>query len=269
MNLSALKTPGVYINEVNAFPPSVAQVATVPAFIGYTAINSGEIAKVNSFVEFEQIFGTAPEPKNVSVVLDDLLNPHQDTAVEESIFKLYNSLKLFYANGGGVCYIASVGTYKNEDGSTNTLNKDAFLDGLSNLNQIDEPTIIAMPDAVGLTADALASLQQSVLLQCATLKDRFAILDVQEQKHAIKSKMDYSIEQFRDKIGSDDLKYGAAYYPHLICNFDTPIRFKNIQWSIVSGGSGFASVLASGFSHLEIGRACITSTIFRVKNNSR
>ena len=31
------KTPGVYIEEVVKFPPSVAQVATaIPAFIGYT-----------------------------------------------------------------------------------------------------------------------------------------------------------------------------------------------------------------------------------------
>ena len=35
--LSQMKTPGVYIAEKNAFPPSVVEVATaVPAFIGYT-----------------------------------------------------------------------------------------------------------------------------------------------------------------------------------------------------------------------------------------
>jgi uncharacterized protein len=32
-----LMTPGVYIEEVNAFPGSVVEVATaIPAFIGYT-----------------------------------------------------------------------------------------------------------------------------------------------------------------------------------------------------------------------------------------
>ncbi|MFC3362471.1 hypothetical protein ACFOG5_04690 [Pedobacter fastidiosus] len=31
------KTPGVYINEINNFPPSIATVETaIPAFIGYT-----------------------------------------------------------------------------------------------------------------------------------------------------------------------------------------------------------------------------------------
>jgi len=32
------KTPGVYVEEIAKFPPSVAQVETaIPAFIGYTA----------------------------------------------------------------------------------------------------------------------------------------------------------------------------------------------------------------------------------------
>jgi hypothetical protein len=35
--VSTISTPGVYINDVNAFPHSVVPVATaVPAFIGYT-----------------------------------------------------------------------------------------------------------------------------------------------------------------------------------------------------------------------------------------
>ena len=37
INESAIKTPGVYVNEIPSFPPSIAQVATaIPAFIGYT-----------------------------------------------------------------------------------------------------------------------------------------------------------------------------------------------------------------------------------------
>ncbi len=37
LNLSTLKTPGVYIDEVSLLPPSVVGVGTsIPAFIGYT-----------------------------------------------------------------------------------------------------------------------------------------------------------------------------------------------------------------------------------------
>ena len=60
---SSYKTPGVYVEEVSKFPPSVAPVATaIPAFIGYTkkAEKNGESlvnkpTRIGSFVEFENI----------------------------------------------------------------------------------------------------------------------------------------------------------------------------------------------------------------------
>lgn len=58
MNVSSLKTPGVYINEIDAFPPSVAQVATaVPAFVGFTQKGPTVPTRITSFMEFEQLFG--------------------------------------------------------------------------------------------------------------------------------------------------------------------------------------------------------------------
>ena len=55
------KTPGVYVEEISVFPPSVAAVETaIPAFIGYTekAIKDGEDLKlkptrITSLKEFE------------------------------------------------------------------------------------------------------------------------------------------------------------------------------------------------------------------------
>ena len=243
MNLSALKTPGAYISEVNAFPPSVAQASTIPAFVGYTAINPGEPVKISSFVEFEQMFGGAPEPQNVEIVLDDMLNPTDASVIEESAFKLYNSLKLFYSNGGGACYIISVGSYKKQN---NTIRSHSILDfqyGLSMLEKMDEPTLIVIPDAIELDIDDLAKLQQDVLAQCGELQDRFAILDVKELTHVTKSKRDWSIEQFRDKIGTRNLKYGAAYYPYLLCNFPFNIRFSDIKWTTTAGGEDLNDVL--------------------------
>src|SRR5690242_973623 len=107
MNVSSLKTPGVYINEIDAFPPSIAQVATaVPAFVGYTEKGPVVPVRITSFMEFEQIFGGAPSPDNLTINLGtDTYN------VAESKFKLYNSLRLFYLNGGGVCYIVSLGKF--------------------------------------------------------------------------------------------------------------------------------------------------------------
>src|SRR5690606_8163930 len=112
MNISSIKTPGVYINEIDAFPPSVAQVATaVPAFVGYTAKGPTVPTRITSFMEFEELFGGAPQPASVAVELDANLMPTNNTTVTESKYKLYNSLRLFYSNGGGICYIVSIGSY--------------------------------------------------------------------------------------------------------------------------------------------------------------
>ena len=62
---STYKTPGVYVEEISKFPPSVAQVDTaVPAFIGYTefAIKNGEDltnkpTKIYSLTEYELYYG--------------------------------------------------------------------------------------------------------------------------------------------------------------------------------------------------------------------
>ena len=60
------KTPGVYVEEIPKFPPSVAPVDTaIPAFIGYTEKAIDEVAddlllkpkRIESLVEFEQYFG--------------------------------------------------------------------------------------------------------------------------------------------------------------------------------------------------------------------
>lgn len=66
--MCAMKTPGVYVVEKNAFPNSVVEVATaVPAFIGYTqkALNkanslTGLAWRITSLTEYEIYFGIAP-----------------------------------------------------------------------------------------------------------------------------------------------------------------------------------------------------------------
>jgi phage tail sheath protein FI len=146
MNVSSLKTPGVYINEIDAFPPSVAQVATaVPAFVGYTEKGPLVPTRITSFMEFEQTFGIAPSPLSIEVELDANNLPTDNCKVTESKYKLYNSLRLFYGNGGGVCYIVSIGDY------TAAITSDTdFVDGLDLLRKFDEPTLLLFPDAINL-----------------------------------------------------------------------------------------------------------------------
>jgi phage tail sheath protein FI len=55
------KTPGVYVEEIAKFPPSVAQVETaIPAFIGYTEKGpKNEPTRISSMLEYETLFGKA------------------------------------------------------------------------------------------------------------------------------------------------------------------------------------------------------------------
>lgn len=235
MNISSIKTPGVYINEIDAFPPSVAQVATaVPAFVGFTenAPTPNITTRVSSFLEFQQLYGGAPQPTGITVDLDANSMPTDNCTVAESKFKLYNSLQLFYANGGGECYIQSIGLYKDApafDAGT----KAKFIAGIAALEKYDEPTLLLFPDAVNLAFTDLGEVQKQALIQCQKLMDRFVIMDVKydKAKTPIADNLD-----FRESIGTNNLKYGAAYYPYLTCNFPQAFRLSDINTALASSG---------------------------------
>lgn len=82
---TTMKTPGVYIQELDAFGNAVVPVPTaVPAFIGYTAQTSfngksllNKAVKVTSLAEFLQIFGNTP-PKTKYSLKSDLLPERED-----------------------------------------------------------------------------------------------------------------------------------------------------------------------------------------------
>ena len=106
------KSPGVYIEEIPKFPPSIAPVETaIPAFIGYTEkadkLSPGDLinipTKIGSISEYEAYFGEGANPEVDNVTLDDGKN--FKSATVSNVFYMYDSLRLFYANGGGDCYI--------------------------------------------------------------------------------------------------------------------------------------------------------------------
>jgi uncharacterized protein len=230
MNISSLKTPGVYINEIDAFPPSVAQVATaVPAFIGYTekAPSPNIPTRISSLLEFQKLFGGAPQPESITLEIIDNL-PTDNCTATESKFKLFNSLLLFYANGGGECYIVSIGTYKSAIAKAD-FTKD---EGIPALEKFDEPTLILFPDAVNLSVADLAGVQKEALMQCQKLMDRFVIMDVVQDSA---KKTFQNNDAFRDVIGTTALKYGASYYPNLVSNFPQSFRFLDIDKGLLPG----------------------------------
>jgi phage tail sheath protein FI len=116
-------------------------------------------------------------------------------------FILYYCLSLYFKNGGGSCYIVSVGNY------ADSLARQRFLDGLNALRAEDEPTLLLFPDAVNLVAADYYEICTAALQQCNDLGDRFAILDVLAG--------DNNASDFRSNGPGSYLKYAAAYHPYL------------------------------------------------------
>ncbi|MEM8641111.1 MAG: phage tail sheath C-terminal domain-containing protein [Cyanobacteria bacterium P01_G01_bin.54] len=216
--MQAYKTPDVYIEERSTLPPSVVPVATaVPAFIGCTqkagAHNQyqNQAIRIRSILDYTTLFGEA-HPTPFTVTIDDNnqvtgITPH-NTILGTPQYLMYYTLRLFFENGGGPCYVVSIGNYQ-DDGSLP--DADAFMQGLAAVKQEDEPTLIVLTDAVNLASTDYYVLCQAVLAQCNTLKDRFGIFDILSSDRTLNG----IGADFRQGIGTNDLKYGAAYYPYL------------------------------------------------------
>jgi len=231
--MTTYKAPDVYVEEISLFPPSVAEVETaIAAFIGYTdrALVKGlqkawfTPTEITSFPDFQETFGGPPPVKVKRVDLD--VNNMVTAAEVEAAFYLYDSVRLFFQNGGGKCYIIAVGAFKDNSEPK----KQHFKDGLAALRKQDEPTMILFPDAVLLQNDDLYELQQEALNQCGELGDRVAIFDLLESRSgnpAFDWKAGY--QEFRDKIGINFLKYGMAYTPYLKTALDKTVRYQDIN----------------------------------------
>jgi len=220
------KHPGVYVEEISTIPPSIAQVETaIPGFVGYTekrlkngvSFEANVPQRVTSLPEFEEMFGVA-YPEAVEVTLGDPVDERGSAKIElsiqgESSYLLYYHVKMFYENGGGACYIVSVGLFAAPPAAL-SVTKALLKPGLQACEKEDEITLLVIPELTKLaSASDIKELHDEMLAQCAKLQDRFAILDAPQAGQA-------SIVQvannFRNNlVSSDNLKYGAAYYPQI------------------------------------------------------
>lgn len=285
--MAAMKTPGVYIVEKNAFPNSVVAVPTaVPAFIGHTRFamdGTKDLKKkpfrITSMLEYETYFGGAPDVDYTLVIPDELIfNPYtiviqnlekiktlkddianlekdeskseeleakkKELADEEAKFgiekqefkvdvkaklinitspawsvtapdpnyTLYYNMILYFANGGGACYIVSVGSYTDQFDAKN------FTDGINALKNEQEPTMVVVPEAVNGLNSMWKAITEEALMHCGKfMKNRITILDVFNGYKSEKDPNDGKdvITYFRENVGSEYLDFAAAYYPWL------------------------------------------------------
>lgn len=251
MNLATNKTPGVYINEVSGFGNAVTPVATaVPAFIGYTPQASYEgksyknvPQKISSFSQFQAIYCIPNPPAPASpakqynpdyYLVKESSQPEKGDYMQiegdyyaivpdpNTIYYMYNSIMLFFENGGGDAYIVSVGGYGAPSGNPMTpgdqiINPNVHLsdlmNGLALLKNEEEPTMYICPEATLLPVAANGTLMQEMLLQNTEMGTAISILDVIGGRNPDPTTYTNDIETFRNNVGANGLKFGTAYYP--------------------------------------------------------
>ncbi|MCI3939513.1 hypothetical protein MQX03_20265 [Chryseobacterium aahli] len=210
-------TPGVSVEEITKLPYSIALVDTaIPAFIGYTElipegynINENKKLKISSLLEYEDKFGYA---KKESIQLKDIKDKGVTLVEPDVKFLMYYSLQMYFANGGGPCYIVSVGTYASASTGVQLSSLTNGLDKIETLKAIEDPILIVFPDAVSLTEPDFYSLYNYTIGKLET-KNRFALLDTYYGNSTTSSNNDNTIGNFRAEV--DSTSHAAAYFPHL------------------------------------------------------
>ncbi len=226
---STYKTPGVYVEEIPKFPPSVAEVETaIPVFVGHTQKADRVIVsdlsqkpfRITSFLEYVKYYGEA-KPQAMEITIDAANEPLIAAAPAPTKYLMYYALRSFFDNGGGPCYIFSVGTYPSTDPTnTNLYDDSAAASALNQIKKVDEITLLVFPDLACLSEDNFYAVYKKAMMQCGDLKDRFTILDVYPKLTGGTLDMNVSVSTFRDKIGTTELKFGAAYFPNLKSTFN-------------------------------------------------
>lgn len=256
------KTPGVYIEDIAKFPPSVAPVETaLPAFIGYTQKAEDKAAddlilkptRISSLAEYEVYFGGPQNEQKISVritagTVDGTVTDSATVAelgeADRSRHILHHALQLFFANGGGPCIIISAGLYKAVTGTPLILSE---LDqGLTAIGKEDGPTLLVIPEAIHLGIADFRTLMDKALAQCATLMDRFLIMDVHGDSQSMAdphANLLTGIRNFReDGVGTDNLKCGAAYAPYVETVLDFAYDASMVQVIVTTDGTAAEAV---------------------------
>jgi uncharacterized protein len=249
-------TPGVYTEEIPTIPGSVAPVSTaVPAFVGYTekgfpagwppttGVLPPVVKRITSMMEYVDLFGGAyseyfaitytSTTGKIEVGLPTY-TPSSGPAVEIPLapYLLYHSVKLYFQNGGGPCYIVSVGGYSEPstglpNPAVRTPKQTEVSAGIAALEGYDEPTLLCIPDSIRVGGPGYLIVAKEMLMHCVNMRDRFTIMD------PIADSVSLSLlNVFRSAASptnKDALQYGAAYLPRLkavgeyLVNLNSPV----------------------------------------------
>ncbi|KTE26820.1 MULTISPECIES: phage tail sheath family protein [unclassified Sphingopyxis] len=203
------QTPGVYVAEIDAFGSAIVGVATaVPIFVGYAqfagdpttgaSLYNTPVA-IASMADYQGYFGGADRPP--FAVAPDATDPAAFTVTPRpgagpDGFNLYWQMRLFFANGGGDCYVVSVGSYCDgayprvaseiAGGPRGFIRVADFVGsgdgiipgGLAAAAYAKGPTMLVAPEACQLGLADYGKVVCAMLSQASSLQDRVAILDL-------------------------------------------------------------------------------------------
>jgi hypothetical protein len=276
------KRPGIFVEELSLLPPSIFTVETaLPAFIGYTQKADNELEgdlhlkpfRIASMADYNRYFGAAQPETGIKVHVTETRGSDEKTltiSAEASMAKadrsrhiMYYALQMFFANGGGLCYIVSVNPYKTPG---SPIEESELKAGLVALAAVNDPTLILFPEAQRLESiESFRSLHDLALQQCSDMKNRFVIMDIYPSASPSGTGIDIddALMQFRnDGIGQDNLMYGAAYAPDLVTSLEFSVDEQMTEVVHTLNGTATAGVTldslkTSGSSIYEAARSAV------------
>jgi uncharacterized protein len=255
------RSPGVYVEEISLLPPSIAEVeSAVPAFVGYTQIakllSDNDLkdvpTRITNFADYIQYFG-GPDTEvatDFAIAVTEFRTGTTTTGFNVTVtpnaatlskHNLYHAVKHFYANGGGSCYITSVGSY-----ATATVEKTDLLRGLEMVGKEDSPTMLLIPEAVNLgSINDFNEVNQAMLTQASSMKDRFALLDTYRTttpKSSSSVVTDTTNATTAVPTDGSIRRYGAMYYPFLETTYNYSTVIDNLVVTthsvVIDGAAG-------------------------------
>ena len=234
--------PGVQIEEVSLIPTTIVRTSTTrPLFIGHTFAHHGYFGfnagseiptpatEVNSVAEFVQKFGN----QAFAVYLDDELKTGNYI---NPVFRLvpnllYLSIQHYFANGGGPCMVIS-----NCSLGTNLMSR-TFVYALQEAETVQDCQLLVMPEVHLLPEAEYKTVHEAALSHCARVGNRFFIADPPYSGNP-----QNDVKAIRDRVAGDNLRHGAAYYPHLTTTLSRDIDFNNLYvWHTTKNGSNYES----------------------------
>ncbi|WP_196159336.1 phage tail sheath C-terminal domain-containing protein [Reinekea sp. G2M2-21] len=240
--------PKFKITDVTPAPAAEAEPASAPAEEGgdqpaAAAAPSAPAVQADVTKSFSYTMTKDGKPvlKDGKPVVKDYLIEWENVKKQHI---LYQSMLMFFQNGGGPCYVVSVGGFDSEV-SAKDLTK-----GIDELVKESEPTMVVVPEAVTLDSAGYKNVLASSVSHCATMQSRIAILDVfkgyRDRRDPTEPESDHRflgqgvatddcIDNFRMDAGANSLDFATAYYPWVNSTVisDAELDFQNFSADMV------------------------------------